>query len=271
MSHRNLIWTQQFVNPESAPGPVQVQQESFYYGGSGSDPSNLSAQVTVRVPGDLRHYYESSHHEHQHVHNLYPHVGVTSNVAFPTVMYNPSMSATTMNTYVPQNQNVGLDNLQPSSSYQVAAGTVDENNIGCNFSDSATGFIKRKNMVAADNHHFLHGFACSSSSSYEPQNLARGPWNTSFQSNSLPNSAASNPPEYHSNNGWPFLEGSSADGSNSFSSMAAQRELVPHGNYLLPTCHMGQCNIWTTQAANGIVHGVPQWGYCNAVTNLPGK
>jgi E3 ubiquitin-protein ligase RNF38/44 len=274
MSHRNLIWTQQLVNPESAQGSVQVQRESFYYGGIGSDPSDTGgAQVTARVPGntDLQHYYERSRHEHQHVQNLYPHVGVASDFAFLTAMYNPSMSATAMNTYVPQDQNVGLGHLVPLSSYQVAAGTMDENNIRCNFGDSATGFIKRKNAVAAGNHHFLHGFASSSSSSYESQNPPYGPWNTYFQPNCLPSSAASNPPEYHSSNGWPFLERSPADGCNSFSSVAAQREVVHHHNYLLPTCHMGQCNTWTMQAANGIVHGVPQWGYCNAVTNLPSK
>jgi E3 ubiquitin-protein ligase RNF38/44 len=176
-----------------------------------------------------------------------------------------------MNAYVPQDQNVGLGDPVPFSSYQVAAGTMDENNIRYNFGDSATGFTKRKNAVAAGNHHFLHGFASSRSSSYEPQNPPHGPWNTSFQSNCLPNSAASNPPEYHSSNGWPFLERSPADGSNSFSSMAAQRDVVDHHNYLLPTCHMGQCNTWTMQTANGIVHVVPQWGYCNAVTNLPSK
>ncbi|KAK3137999.1 hypothetical protein QOZ80_5AG0363160 [Eleusine coracana subsp. coracana] len=272
MSHRNLIWAQHLINPESAQGPVPVQHESFYYGSTGCDPSNLSAQVTVQVPGnaDLWHCFESSHHEHQHPQNPYPHVGVASSFAFPTAMYNPNMSATAINTYVPQNQNVGLGNPLPSSSYQFATGTMDESNIRCIFGDNATGLIKRKNAVAAGNHHFLHGFASSSSSAYEPQNPAHRPWNTSFQSNCLPNSAASNPPEYHSSNGWPLLEGSPVDGSNSFSSMAAQQELVHHSNYSLPTCHMGQCNTWTTQAANCIVHGLPQWGYGNAVTNLPG-
>ncbi|XP_062232145.1 probable E3 ubiquitin-protein ligase ZFP1 [Phragmites australis] len=277
MSHRNMVWTRQVVNPELEQGYVQVQPESYNYGGTGSGSSNLGVQVAVGVPGntanvgicDPRNYYESINHEHQHVQNSYPHAGVTSSFVFPTAMYNPSMSTTAVNIYIPQS--FGLGNVPPPSLYhQVATGTMDEGSSSGNFGDSASGFIKRKNAVVSGNHHFLHGFAGSSSSAHLPQNPAQGPWNASFQSNCLPNSAASNPPEYQSSNGWPFLEGSSADVPSSFNSMAAHPELIRHGNYVFPACHMGQCNAWTAQAANGIVHGVPQWGFSNAVANPPG-
>uniref|UniRef100_A0A0A9DRR9 RING-type E3 ubiquitin transferase n=1 Tax=Arundo donax TaxID=35708 RepID=A0A0A9DRR9_ARUDO len=276
MSHRNMVWTRQVVNPGLEQGNVQVQPESFYYGGTASDSSNLGVQVAVGIPGntsnvgtcDLRNYYESTNHERQHVQSLYPHAGVTSSFVAPTAMYNPSVSTTAVNIYVPRS--FGLGNVPPPSLYhQVATGTLDESSSSGNFGDSASGVIKRKNAVVAGNHHFLHGFAGSSSSAHLPQNPANGPWNASFQSNSIPNSAASNP-QYHSSNGWPFLEGSSADVPNSFNSMAAHPELVRHGNYVFPACHMDQCNTWIAQAANGIAHGIPQWGYSNTVTNHPG-
>uniref|UniRef100_A0A0A9FJB6 RING-type E3 ubiquitin transferase n=1 Tax=Arundo donax TaxID=35708 RepID=A0A0A9FJB6_ARUDO len=270
MSQRNMVWTHQVVNPESGQGHVRVQSENFYYGGTGSDPSNLGVQVAGGVPGntanvgicDLRNYYESSNREHQHVQNSYPHAGVTSSFVFPTAVYNPSMSTTAANIYIPQS--FGLGNVPPPSLYHhVAAGTMDGSSSSGSFGDSASGFIKRKNTVVAGDHHFLHGFAGSSSSAHLPQNPVHGPWNASFQSNCLPNSAASNPPEYHSSSGWPFLEGSSADVPNSFNSTAAHLELMRHGNYVFPACHMSQCNTW-------IAHGVPQWGYSNAVVNPPG-
>nr|AGN92477.1 ring-finger protein 1 [Echinochloa crus-galli] len=258
MSHRNMVWTHQSVNPGREQGLVQVQSESSYYGGTGSDSSNPGVQVAVGVPGNTA--------------NPYPHTGVTSSFAFPTTMYNPSMATASVNLYIPQTQSFGLGNVLPPSLYhQVPTGPIDGSSSSVNFSDSASGFIKRKNAVVAGNHHFLHGFAGSSSSAHVPQNPTHGPWNASFQSNCLPNSAASNPPEYHSSNGWPFLEGSSADVPSSFSSMAARPELIPHGNYVFPACHMGQCNTWIPQAANGVAHGVPQWGYSNAVANPPGS
>ncbi|AQK92167.1 C-terminal zinc-finger [Zea mays] len=80
-------------------------------------------------------------------------------------------------------------------------------------------------------------------------------------------SAASNLPEYHNSNGWPFLEESSANASNSFTSVDACPELVPHGNNLYPACHIIQCNTWVPQTAS---HGVPQWGYGNVMVNPPG-
>ncbi|CAN6332000.1 unnamed protein product [Urochloa humidicola] len=264
-----MVWTHQSVNPGWEQGHVQVQSESSYYGGPGSDSSNLGVQVSVGVPGNTANVgiCDLRNQERQHVHNSYPHAGVTSSFVFPT-MYNPSMATAAVNIYIPQTQSFGLGNVLPPSLYH-STGTIDESSSSVNFGDSASGFIKRKNAVVAGNHHFLHGFAGSSSSAHMPQNPAHGPWNASFQSNCLPNSAASNPPEYHSS-GWPFLGGSSADVPSSFSSMAARPELVPHGNYVFPACHMGQCNTWIPQAANGVAHGVPQWGYSNAVANPPG-
>lgn len=273
MSHRNMVWTRQPVNPGWEQGHAQVQSEISYYGGPGSVSSNLGVQVDAGVPGNTANagICDLRNHEHQHVHNSYPHAGVTSSFVFPTTMYNPGMATTAVNIYIPQTQSFGLINVQPQSLYhQVSTGTIDESSNSVNFGDSASGFIKRKNAALAGNHHFVHGFAGSSSSANVPQNPAHGPWNASFQSNCLPNSAASNPREYHSSNGWPFLEGSSADVPSSLRSMAGRPELVPHGNYVFPGCHMGQCNTWIPQAANGVAHGVPQWGYSNAVANPPG-
>ncbi|RLM99707.1 E3 ubiquitin-protein ligase MBR1-like [Panicum miliaceum] len=263
MSHRTMVWRHQSVNPGWEQGHVQVQSESSYYGGPGIDSSNLGVQVAAGVPGNTANVgiCDLRNHERQHVHNSYPHVGVTSSFVFPTAMHNPGMATAAVNIYIPQTQSFGLGNVLPPSLYhQVRAGTIDESSSSVNFGDSASGFIKRKNAVVAG----------SSSSAHVPQNPARGPWNASFQSNCLPNSAASNPPEFHSSNGWPFLEGPSADVPSSFSSMAARPELVPHRNYVFPACHMGQCNTWIPQAANGVGHGVPQWGYSNSVANPPG-
>ncbi|CAN6336804.1 unnamed protein product [Urochloa humidicola] len=269
MSHRNMVWTHQSVNPGWEQGHIQVQSESSYYGGPGSNSSNLGVQVSVGVPGNTANIgiCDLRNQDQQQVHNSYPHAGVTSSFVFPT-MYNPSMATAAVNIYIPQTQSFGLGNVLPPSLYH-STGTLDGSSSSVNFGDSASGFIKRKNAVVAGNHHFLHGFAGSSSSAHVPQNPAHGPWNASFQSNCLPNSAASNPPEYQSS-GWPFLGGSSADVPGSFSSMAARPESVPHGNYVFPACHMGQCNTWIPQAANGVAHGVPQWGYSNAVVNPPG-
>ncbi|KAK8457232.1 hypothetical protein SEVIR_3G148300v4 [Setaria viridis] len=231
MSHRNMVWTHQSVNPGWEQVHVQVQTESSYYGGPGSDPSNLGVQVAVGVPGSTANVgiCDLRNHEHQHVHNSYPHAGVASSFVFPTTVYNPSMATAAVSVYVPQTQSFGLGNAQPPSLYH-SRGTIDESSSSVNFGDGASGFIKRKNAMVA----------------------------------------ASNPPEYRSNNGWLFLEGSSADVPSSFSSMAARPELVPHGNYVFPACHMSQCNTWIPQAANGVAHGVPQWGYINAVANPPG-
>ncbi|XP_066363996.1 probable E3 ubiquitin-protein ligase ZFP1 isoform X2 [Miscanthus floridulus] len=270
MSHRNMLWTHQSVNPEWEQGHVQVQTGSSYYAGTVSDSSNLGVQVAVGVPGNTANVgiCDLRNHERPHVHNSYPHASATSRFVFPTNMYNPSMSAAAVNIYIPQTQSFGLGNVLPPSLHnQVSTGTIDESSSSVNFGDSAIGFMKRKNAVVAGNHHFLHGFAGSSSSVHAPQNPVRGPWNASSQSNCLPSSAASNLPEYHNSNGWPFLEESSADASNSFSSVAACPELVPHGNYLYPASHISQCNTWVPQAAS---HGVPQWGYSNAMVNPPG-
>ena len=269
MSRRNMLWTHQSVNPEWEQGHVQVQPGSSYYAGTVSDSSNLGVQVAVGVPGNTANVgiCDLRNHERPHVHNSYPHASATSRFVFPTNMYNPSMSAAAVNIYIPQTQSFGLGNVLPPSLHnQVSTGTIDESSSSVNFGDSAIGFMKRKNAVVAGNHHFLHGFAGSSSSVHAPQNPVRGPWNASSQSNCLPSSAASNLPEYHNSNGWPFLEESS-DASNSFSSVAACPELVPHGNYLYPASHVSQCNTWVPQAAS---HGVPQWGYSNAMVNPPG-
>ncbi|KAG8086428.1 hypothetical protein GUJ93_ZPchr0010g10251 [Zizania palustris] len=91
-----------------------------------------------------------------------------------------------------------------------------------------------------------HIFAGSSSSAHVPQNPSHRPWNASFESNVLPTIIVSNPREY-----------SSADGLSRSNSMAAQPELVHHGNYVFPAGHMIQSNTWITQAANppgGFVH-----------------
>ncbi|KAJ1264089.1 hypothetical protein BS78_09G235600 [Paspalum vaginatum] len=270
MSHRNMIWRHQSVNPEWEHGHVQVQPESSYYAGTGSGSSNLGMQVSIGVPGNAANVgiCDLRNHEHQRVHNSYPHAGVSSNFVFPTTMYSPSMSTAAVSIYIPQTQSFGLGNVPPPSLYhQVSTGTIDDSSSNANFGDSSIGFMKRKNAVVAGNHQFLHGLAGSSSSGQVPQNPVHGPWNGSFQSNCLPSSAAPNPSEYHSSNGWPFLEESSADAPNGFSSMASRPELVPHVNYLFPAFHMGQRNTWIAHAAT---HGVPQWGFSNAVVNPPG-
>jgi E3 ubiquitin-protein ligase RNF38/44 len=270
MSYRNMLWTHQSVNPEWEQGHVQVQPRSSYYAGTVSDSSNLGMQVAVGVPVNTVNVgiCDLWNHERLPVHNSYPHASVTSRFVLPTSMYNPCMPAAAVNIYIPQTQSFGLGNVLPPSLHsQVSTGTIDENNSSFNFGDSAIGSMKRKTAVVAGNHHILHGFAGSSSSVHVPQNPVYGPWNASSQSNCLPSSAASNLPEYHNSNGWPFLEESSANASNSFTSVDACPELVPHGNNLYPACHIIQCNTWVPQTAS---HGVPQWGYGNVMVNPPG-
>ncbi|KAL6848668.1 hypothetical protein ACP4OV_021251 [Aristida adscensionis] len=269
MSHRNMVWTHQVVNNE-VEGRAQIQHESFYHGSTGSDSSNLGVQVAVGIPGNISNVGTCDMRNYQQVQPSYPVGGLTPGFVYPTAIYNHGMSTTAVNICIPQTQSFGLGNqLSPSLYHQVATGTMAESSSSGNFGGNASGFIKRKNAVLAGDHHFLHGFASSSSSAHLPQNPVHMPWNGSFQSNCLPNAAASNPLEYGSNNGWPFLEGSFSNEPNSFSSIAAPTELVCHANYVFPACHLGQQSTWIAQAANGIAHGVPQWGYNNAVANPP--
>ncbi|KAL6620695.1 hypothetical protein ACP70R_035834 [Stipagrostis hirtigluma subsp. patula] len=261
MSHRNTVWTHQVVNNE-LEGQCQIRPGSFYYGSTGSDSSNLGLQVATGIPG------HTANVGIQQFLNPCPRAGVTSSFVYPTAIYNPSMSTTAMNICIPQTQSFGLGNQQAPSLYQqVATRTMVEGSSSGDVGGSASGFIKRKNAVVAGDRQFLHGFASSSSSAHMPQNPVHMPWNASFQSSCLPNSAASNPPEYHNSNCWPFLGGSSSDEPNSFSSIAAHTESVCHGNYAFPSCHIGQRNTWIAPAANAIAHRVPQWGYSNAVAN----
>ncbi|KAG8069297.1 hypothetical protein GUJ93_ZPchr0005g16042 [Zizania palustris] len=249
-----MDWTHQVANREN-----QVQPQSFYYGGSGSNP-NLGAQVVVGVPGntDLRSHYGSINHQHQHVQNSYPHVGVDSSSVFPPIMYNPCIPTTATNRYVPPMQGFGLGNPLLPSFYRVAQGTMNESSSSRgNSGDSAREFIKRKNALLVGGHHFVHSFSRSSSSSNVPQNPSHRPWNASFESNILPSTAVSNPPEY-----------TSADGLNRSNSTAVHPELVHHGNYVFPAGHMIQSNAWIAQAANppgGFVHsgaiGMPNGGF----------
>jgi hypothetical protein len=168
-------------------------------------------------------------------------------------MYNPSMPTPSASRYVPHTQSFGLGNPLPSPSYhQVATRTIDESSSSSNFGDTTREFIKRKNAVVESGHHFVHGFASSSSSAHVPQNPPQGPWNASFESHGAPNTA-------------------SADGSNRSNSMGTHPSLVRYGNYVFPAGHMGQSNTWITQPANGIADGVPHWEFNNAVHNPPGK
>ncbi|KAL5202313.1 hypothetical protein ABZP36_013265 [Zizania latifolia] len=250
-----MDWTHQVANREN-----QVQPQSFYYGGSGSN-ANLGAQVAVGVPGntDLRSHYGSINHQHQHVQNSYPHVGADSSSVFPPTMYNPCIPTTAANRYVPPMQGFGLGNPPlPSFYHQVAQGTMNESSSSSgNSGDSAREFIKRKNALLVGGHHFVHSFSSSSSSAHVPQNPSHRPWNASFESNILPSTAVSNPPEY-----------TSADGLNRSNSTAVHPELVHHCNYVFPAGHMIQSNAWIAQAANppgGFVHsgaiGMPNGGF----------
>uniref|UniRef100_A0A0E0D6B6 RING-type E3 ubiquitin transferase n=1 Tax=Oryza meridionalis TaxID=40149 RepID=A0A0E0D6B6_9ORYZ len=250
-----MVWTHQVASPEN-----QVQPESFYHGGAGSNLSNLSVQVAVGVPGntDFRSHYESINLQHQHVQNPYPHVGVASSSVFPSTMYNPCISTTAVNRYVPPIQSFGLGNpLLLPLYHQLAQGSMDENGSSGNFGDSVREFIKRKNALLVGGHHFVNSFASSSSSAHVPPNPSHRSWNASFEANILPSTGVSNPPDY-----------SSADSLNSSNSMAAHPELVRHGNYVFPAGHMSQYNAWIAQASR--TGGVPQWEHGNAAANPPG-
>ncbi|KAM0909923.1 hypothetical protein ACQ4PT_014513 [Festuca glaucescens] len=259
MSHRNISWTHQVANLESERGLVQAQPDNLTNGGTGSNLSNPGVQVAFGIPGnttnvgvcDLRSYYESNNNQHQHGQNLYPHVGIDPSSVYPSTMYNPSIPTPSANRYVPHTQSFGLGNPLPSPSYhQVATGTLDESSSSSNFGDTTREFIKRKNAVLESGHHFVHGFASSSSSAHAPQNPAHGPWSASFESHGAPNAASADAPNRNS--------------------MATHPSLVHYGNYVFPAGHMGQSNTWNTQPANGIADGVPHWEYNNAVRNPPG-
>uniref|UniRef100_A0A0D9WJR8 RING-type E3 ubiquitin transferase n=1 Tax=Leersia perrieri TaxID=77586 RepID=A0A0D9WJR8_9ORYZ len=206
----------------------QVQPESLYYGGAGSNLSNPGVQVAVGIPGntDFRGHYENISLQHQHVQNSYPHVGVASSSVFPSTMYNPCISTTAVNRYVPPIQSFGLGNPQLLKDpwMRVAAVAI---------------------LLTV------------------PENSSRGKmhymsWNASFESNILPSTGVSNPPDYLS-----------ADGPNRSTLMAAHPELVHHGNYVIPAGHMNQYNTWIPQAANR-TGGLPQWEHGNAAANPPG-
>uniref|UniRef100_A0A0D9WJR9 RING-type E3 ubiquitin transferase n=1 Tax=Leersia perrieri TaxID=77586 RepID=A0A0D9WJR9_9ORYZ len=251
-----MVWTNQVASLEN-----QVQPESLYYGGAGSNLSNPGVQVAVGIPGntDFRGHYENISLQHQHVQNSYPHVGVASSSVFPSTMYNPCISTTAVNRYVPPIQSFGLGNPQVLPLYHsVAQGSMDESGSSGNFADSAREFIKRKNALHVGGHHFVSNFASSSSSAHVPQNPSHRSWNASFESNILPSTGVSNPPDYLS-----------ADGPNRSTLMAAHPELVHHGNYVIPAGHMNQYNTWIPQAANR-TGGLPQWEHGNAAANPPG-
>uniref|UniRef100_A0ACD5T7D5 Uncharacterized protein n=1 Tax=Avena sativa TaxID=4498 RepID=A0ACD5T7D5_AVESA len=262
MSHRNMSWIHQVANLESERGHVQVQPDNFSNGGTGSNLPNPGEQVAFGIPGnttnvglrDLQSYYESTstNIQRQHGQNLYLYGGVDPSSVYPSTMYNPSIPTTSANRYVPHTQSFGLGNPLPSPSYhQVATGTMDESSSSSNFGDATREFIKRKNAVVESGHHFLHGFASSSSSAHMPQNPAHGPWNASLESHGAPNAA-------------------SADATNRSNSMATHPSVVHYGNYVLPAGHLCQRNAWIAQPANGIADGVPHWEYNNAVRNPPG-
>uniref|UniRef100_A0A0E0JM61 RING-type E3 ubiquitin transferase n=1 Tax=Oryza punctata TaxID=4537 RepID=A0A0E0JM61_ORYPU len=160
-------------------------------------------------------------------------------------------------------------------SNQVVLGSMDEGSRNENAGESARGFIKRKNAAVAGSYHCANGFASSSSSSHASLNPTHRPWDPSFESNVLPNTASYNPSEYHSQTSWPSMEGSSIP-SNGFNLMGAHPESAQHGNYAFPTSHISQCfqptsNTWISQAANGIADGIPQWEYVNGMNNPPGR
>lgn len=255
-----MFWTHQVANPESERGHVQVQPDNFNNGGTWSNLSNPGEQVAFGIPGsttnvvrDLRSYYESTNIQHQHGQNLYPYGGVDPSSVYRSTMYNPSIPTPSANRYVPHTQSFGLGNPLPSPSYhQVATGTMDESSSSSNFGDTTREFIKRKNAVVESGHHFVNGFASSSSSAHVPQNPAHGPWNASLESRGAPNAA-------------------SADALNRSNSMATHPSLVHYGNHVFSAGHMGQSNTWMTQAANGIADGVPHWEYNNAVRTPPGQ
>ncbi|XP_052138011.1 probable E3 ubiquitin-protein ligase ZFP1 isoform X1 [Oryza glaberrima] len=273
MAYRNTVCTPQVIDLETEQGHSHIHSESFNR--TGNDSSNQGAQHAVRGVGnatniglsDMRSYYDvGMNHPHQPVHNLPPNLGVDSGFVFPSSMYNPCMSTTSMNQYVSHTQSFGL----PSN--QVVLGSMDEGSRNENAGESARGFIKRKNAAVAGSYHCANGFA-SSSSSHASLNPTHRPWDPSFESNVLPNTASYNPSEYHSQTSWPSMEGSSIPG-NGFNLMGAHPESAQHGNYAFPTSHISQCfqptsNTWISQSANGIADGIPQWEYVNGMNNAP--
>uniref|UniRef100_A0A0E0C5S8 RING-type E3 ubiquitin transferase n=1 Tax=Oryza meridionalis TaxID=40149 RepID=A0A0E0C5S8_9ORYZ len=273
MAYRNTVCTPQVIDLETEQGHSHIHSESFNR--TGNDSSDQGAQHAVRGVGnatniglsDMRSYYDAGmNHPHQPVHNLPPNLGVDSGFVFPSSMYNPCMSTTSMNRYVSHTQSFGL----PSN--QVVLGSMDEGSRNENAGESARGFIKRKNAAVAGNYHCANGFA-SSSSSHASLNPTHRPWDPSFESNVLPNTASYNPSEYHSQTSWPSMEGSSIP-SNGFNLMGAHPESAQHGNYAFPTSHISQCfqptsNTWISQSANGIADGIPQWEYVNGMNNAP--
>jgi E3 ubiquitin-protein ligase RNF38/44 len=276
MAYR-MVCAPQVIDLESERGHPHVHSESSVR--NGNDLSDQGGQYAVRVLGnvantglpDMQGYYNMSmNHPHQPVHNSPPNLGVDSGFVFPSSMYNPCMS-TSMNRYVSHAQSFGVP-LNQAVSGSMGDGTRNEN-VG--ESETAVGFIKRKNVAAAGSCHFVNGFASSSSSSHSPQNPTHRPWDPSFESNVFPNATPFNPSEYHNHSTWPSMEGSSITGTSGFNSMAAHPESAQHGNYTFQSSHAGQCfqpasNAWVSQSANGIAEGIPQWAYINTITNVPG-
>ncbi|KAM3350414.1 hypothetical protein ACQJBY_022899 [Aegilops geniculata] len=274
MAYR-MVCAPQVIDLESERGHPHVHSESLIH--NGNDLSDQGGQYTVRVVGnamnaglsDTQGYYNMNmNHPHQPVHSSPPNLGVDSGFVFPSNMYNPCMS-TSMNRYVSHAQSFGL----PLN--QVVSGSMDGSTRNENVSETARGFIKRKNAAVAGSCHFVNGSASSSSSSHTSQNPTHRPWDPSFESNVFPNVTPFNPSEYHSHNTWPSVEGSSITGSNGFNLMAAHPESAQHGNYTFQSSHASQCfqpasTTWVSQAATGIVEGVPQWSYINAMSSVPG-
>lgn len=275
MAYR-MVCAPQVIDLESGRGHPHVHSESLIH--NGNDLSDQGGQYTVRVVGnamnaglsDTQGYYNMSmNHPHQPVHSSPPNLGVDSGFVFPSNMYNPCMS-TSMNRYVSHAQSFGL----PLN--QVVSGSMDGSTRNENVSETARGFIKRKNAAVAGSCHFVNGSASSSSSSHTSQNPTHRPWDPSFESNVFPNVTPFNPSEYHSHSTWPSVEGSSITGSNGFNLMAAHPESAQHGNYTFQSSHASQCfqpasTTWVSQAATGIVEGVPQWSYINAMSSVPGR
>ncbi|KAE8821657.1 E3 ubiquitin ligase BIG BROTHER-related protein [Hordeum vulgare] len=273
MAYR-MVCAPQVIDLESERGHPHVHSESLIH--NGNDLSDQGGQYTVRVVGnatnaglsDTQGYYNMSmNHPHQPVHNSPPNLGVDSGFVFPSSMYNPCMS-TSMNRYVSHAQSFGL----PLN--QVVLGSIDGSTRNENVSETARGFIKRKNATAGSCH--VNGFASSGSSSHTSQNPTHRPWDPSFESNVFPNVTPFNPSEYHNHSTWPSVEGSSITGTNGFNSMAAHPESAQHGNYTFQSSHASQCfqpasTTWVSQAATGIAEGVPQWTYINAISSVPGR
>ncbi|KAG8077498.1 hypothetical protein GUJ93_ZPchr0007g3736 [Zizania palustris] len=243
MAYKNTVCTPQVVDLETEQGHPHVHSESFNRTGM--------------------------NHPHQSIHNLPANLAVDPGFVFPSSMYNPCMSTTSINRYVSHGQSFGL----PSN--QIVPGSMDEGSRNENAGESARGFIKRKNAAGIGSHHFDNGFASLSSCSHASLNPTHRPWDPSFETNVFPNIAPYNPSEFHSQRSWPSIEGSSIS-SNGFNSMSAHPETAQHCNYSFPTNHMSQffqptSNRWISQAANGITDGVPPWEYVNGMNNVPGR